>query len=391
MNIKIRRLCAALLLFTLPLCLLACSTEEVPRPKEGVGVATLSAVGDIYLTHEMLLDAKIPNGYDFSPLFSNIVTSITPADIAIGNFEGTFAAAPEGSYPDELAAALASTGFDILQTANSYSVFNGLSGLERTKAVIQENGMHSIGTYTSQTEQERAQVLIRDVNGIRFAFVAFTKGFQGMGLPSGAEHSVDLLYSDYTTDYEDINREEILAVLEKASDLQPDFIIASVHWGSENVSGVSESQERIADLLLNNGVDVILGSHSHRLGEIETRQVADDSGESRTCIIAYSLGDFCVTESGDSNTSVILNLEFMRDHASGKKEISNVSYTAVSTVDNEDLYDTQFAVVATDDAIRLYEGNYYLHIGDDAYKQIVKDRESIEKTLFPKQESTAEG
>ena len=45
----------------------------------------------------------------------------------------------------------------------------------------------------------------------------------------------------------------------------------------------------------------------------------------------------------------------------------------------------------TDDAIRLYEGNYYLHIGDDAYKQIVKDRESIEKTLFPKQESTAEG
>ncbi len=387
MKTKIRRLCAALLLLTLPLWLIACGSSEVPRPKEGTGVATLSAVGDIYLTHEMLLDAKIPNGYDFSPLFFNIVTSIAPADIAIGNFEGTFAATSEGSYPDELASALASTGFDILQTANSYSVYNGLSGLERTKNVIRENGMITIGTYTSQAEKEREQVLLREINGIRFAFVAFTKGFHGMGLPSGAEHSVDLLYSDYTTDYEDINTSEILAVLEKANDMQPDFIVASVHWGSENVSGVSESQERIADLLLNNGVDVILGSHSHRLGEIETRQITDDSGKSKTCVIAYSLGDFCVTESGDSNTSVILNLEFTRDHASGSKEISNVSYTAVSTVDNGALYDTQFAVVATDDAIRLYEGNYYLHIADDAYAQIVKDLKDIEKTVFPTEES----
>lgn len=387
MKTKFRRLGAVLLLFTLPIWLAACSSTEVERPKEGTGVATLSAVGDIYLTHEMLLDAKIPNGYDFSPLFSNIVTSIAPADIAIGNLEGTFAAASEGSFPDELAAALASAGFDILQTANSYSVFNGLSGLERTKNVIRENGMWSIGTYTSQAEQEREQVMLCEVNGVRLAFVAFTKGFQGMGLPDGAEHSVDLLYSDYTTDYEDIKTDFITSVLEKAKSLAPDFIIASVHWGSENVSGVSESQERITSLMLNNGVDVILGSHSHRLGEIETRQVTDDSGKSRTCVIAYSLGDFCATETGKSNTSVILNLEFTRDHASGNKEISNVSYTAVSTVDNGELYDTQFAVVATDDAISLYEGNYYLRIGDKAYTQIVEDREDIEQTVFPTEET----
>lgn len=387
MKTKFRRLGAVLLLLALPIWLAGCGSTEVERPKEGTGVATLSAVGDIYLTHEMLLDAKIPNGYDFSPLFSNIVTSIAPADIAIGNFEGTFAAASEGSYPDELASALASTGFDILQTANSYSVYNGLSGLERTKNVIRENGMNTLGTYVSQEEQEREQVMLYEVNGIRLAFVAFTKGFHGMGLPNGAEHSVDLLYSDYTTDYEDIKSNSITSVLEKAKELEPDFIIAAVHWGSENVSGVSESQERIANLMLNNGVDVILGSHSHRLGEIETREVRDDSDRTRTCVIAYSLGDFCVTEAGKSNTSVILNLEFTRDHTSGTKQISNVSYTAVSTVDNGELYDTQFAVVPTEDAIRLYENNYYLHIGDKAYAQIVEDREDLEDTVFPTEET----
>ena len=92
---------------------------------------------------------------------------------------------------------------------------------------------------------------------------------------------MNLLYSDYTTDYEDINREEILDILEAAQDTKPDFIIAALHWGSENISGISSSQERITDLLLQNGVDVrtlqdVLGHESLNTTQIYTH--VEDTG-----------------------------------------------------------------------------------------------------------------
>lgn len=364
--------------------LTACSSGDDNRPKEGIGTATLRAVGDIFLSPEMLNDARSVSGsYDFRPTFAQVFPALSDADVTIGNFEGTFAGSGEGSYPDALAETLAAAGIDILQTANSYSVQNGLSGLQRTREVILENGMTPLGTYSSAEEREESPVHIREINGIRFAFVAFTKGFHGMGLPTGSDYCVNLLYSDYTTDYEDINRTEILDILEAARDAEPDFIIAALHWGSENISGVSSTQNTITNLLLQNGVDVILGSHSHRLEQIETREVTTEDDEVKTCVIAYNLGDFCYTESGEFNTSIILDLEFTRDHATGKSAISAVSYVPVSAVDNGDLYANRFAVVPTDDAISLFEGNYYLRVSEAAYTAMVKDREKLEETLFP--------
>ena len=148
-----RRSVASLLLLIFIVSLSACGESAIKdtRPTEGVGVATVSAVGDIYLTDEMLADARRSNGsYDFSAQFEGVCASLAAADLTIGNFEGTFCGTPygmeAGSYPDALAAALSAAGFDLLQTANSYSIFGGFSGLQRTKAVIEDNGMTAVGT-----------------------------------------------------------------------------------------------------------------------------------------------------------------------------------------------------------------------------------------------------
>ena len=376
-----------LVLLLLPVVLLftACgSTEPTEPPPTGTSRTTLSAVGDIYLTKEMVSYSRGASGvYDFMPLFSQIVTQTAKSDLTIGNLEGTFANTAEGSYPDALAVALAQSGFDILQTANSYSVYQGLSGLTRTKDVIEEQGLHALGTSRSKEESTDQNVLIKDVNGIRFAFIAFTKGFSGMGLPAGAEYSVNLLYEDYATDYEKVDRDGIRSLVQTAQKANPDFIIASLHWGSENISGISSTQKEITSILLNAGVDVILGCHSHRLEKIEWRTVKAEDAPDRECVIAYGLGDFCSTTEGKSNTSVILDLEFTKNHDTGDHFISSVSYVPVSTVDNGLGASPRFAVVPTEDAIALYENNYYLRIGDDAYQAIVEDIVDLEETLFP--------
>ncbi len=374
-------------LLLLPIMLLLCSCSSADTQQityQGTTTATISAVGDIFLTDDMLAYSRGMTGLtDFAPLFSQVVTKTAKADLTIGNLEGTFSNTSSGSYPDALASTLAEAGFDILQTANSYSVYQGLSGLIRTKDIIEEQGIHALGTFRTEKEANNENVLFKEINGIRFAFIAFTKGFNGMGLPANSEYAVNLLYEDYATDYEDIDRESILALVETAVAGKPDFIIASLHWGSENISGISSSQETITKLLLNAGVDVILGSHSHRLEQVERITLTEENQPDRECIVAYGLGDFCSTTAGESNTSIILNLEFTKDHETGKHTIGTVSYVPVSTVDNGVGASPRFAVVATEDAVALYENNYYRKIGEEAYESISEDLLDLEETIFP--------
>lgn len=385
-----RRGVAVLLLSIFPFALSACGKDAAKdtRPTEGVGVATVSAVGDIYLTDEMLSDARRSDGaYDFSAQLTDVCSSLAGADLTIGNLEGTFCGAPygiaAGSYPDSLAAALSAAGFDLLQTANSYSIFGGLSGLQRTKAVIEDNGMTAVGTYNSADDRAEHPVVVREVNGVRIAFVAFTKGLGGLSLPENAAGCVDLLYEDYTTDYSDLDTAAIDAVLNAAKQEKPDVIIAALHWGSENISEVSKKQEEAADYLFRNGVDVILGSHSHLVGKVETRTIPFENGTTKEVVLAYSLGDFCKAEKGACNVSLILNLEFTRDHATGATAITNVSYTPVAAIDRVSKAADRYAVIDIDNALALYEGNYYDRISSDLYQTLMGKRQSLILRLTP--------
>ena len=374
-----------MLLLPVVLLLSACGSTEPSEPAPtGTTTASISAVGDIYLTKEMVNSARTSMGvYDFMPMFSQIVTQTAVADLTIGNLEGTFSNTTDGSYPDSLAEALAHSGFDILQTANSFSVYQGLSGLIRTKDIIEEQGISTLGTFRTEKESKEQNVLIRDIHGIRFAFIGLTKGFSGMGLPADSDYCVNLLYEDYATDYEEVDKAGLRALVETAKNSDPDFIIASLHWGSENISGISSTQEEITDVLLNAGVDVILGSHSHRLEKVEWRTIPVENGPDRECLIAYGLGDFSSTTTGKSNTSVILNLNFSKNHETGEHIISGVSYVPVSTVDNGPGASPRFAVVPTETAIALYENNYYLRVSKEAYEAIAEDVLDLAETLFP--------
>lgn len=374
-----KRICSFLLLIIF--LLTACSSGgKTTRPSEGESVVKLCAVGDIYPTADMLNDARQPNGsYDFSSQLSACFPALASADLAIGNLEGNFTTGSygNGNYPDELAAALAQAGFDILQTANSYSIVNGVSGLSRTKSVIEQAGMTALGTYTDAEDKKDHQVLLVDINDIRIAFVSFTKGFGGIAFPENADHSANLLYSDYTTNYEKVNTEGILSVLEEAQKKKPDVIIAALHWGSENTRDINRSQEEIASLLFENGVDVILGSHSHLVSTVEQRHIVLKDGTRKDVVLAYSLGDFCAVESGDCNMSLILNLEFTRNHSTGETKITSLSYTPLAAADRGKHEPNRYALLDVENELALYENNYYDRVSNDLYNELLSVKERL--------------
>lgn len=306
--------------------------------------ATLAAVGDIMVYASQAEDAKKEDGsYDFLPSLASVSTLLTASDLTVGNFEANFSGEPFSGFPDfsappSLADTLASLGFDILQTANTYSIQKGLSGLSGTVNTIRKAGMDTLGTYLSAEDKAEHQVVVRDVNGIKIAFIAFTKSVNNMTLPTGSDYAVDLLCTDYDTTYNSLNKDAINAAVSAAKAKDPDVIVAMLHWGSEFESSISPLQESAADLLISSGVDVILGTHPHIVGKMEFKDVKV-GGKDKRVFIAYSLGNFLVgNERGQASNapgsfeSVVLNLEFTKEN--GETSITGCNYVPLYIMDN---------------------------------------------------------
>lgn len=201
--------------------------------------------------------------YDFSNVFKNIEDYIKNADITVGNLETTFAGSYRGytgyptfNTPEVLGQNLKDIGFDVLCTANNHSMDKGYSGIESTLNFLDEYGLDHYGTARSSEEQNT--ILVKDVNGIKIAFLAYTYGTNGITIPSGKEYSVNL-----------IDKELIKEHITLAKSKEVDVICVSMHWGTEYRLTPHSSQEELADFLFENGVDIILGSHPHVLEPME--------------------------------------------------------------------------------------------------------------------------
>jgi len=245
--------------------------------------------------------------YDYTNTFKDVAHLLAEGDITVVNFEGNLCGAPYGSSksaPVELAQALDRCGVDLVQLANSYSIYQGISGLQATIEGVKAAGMEPLGVYADERAYKAGKgYTIKEVDGVKIAFIAFTKGMDGMTLPQGSEHCVNVLYNDYDSTYQDINTKAIQKVLDAVEEEAPDLTVAMLHWGSEYNDNVSKTQESLVSLLQDRGVDAILGTHPHYVHQMT---YDPETGH----FIAYSLGDLLSDgQKAGTEYSVVLNLE----------------------------------------------------------------------------------
>ena len=353
-----------------------------PRPQTGTTVIRIAAAGDLNVTDDMLANAAHENGYDFSQTFLDVAPIFSGADLALLNFEGNLSGGSygyaTGAAPLELPKALKAMGVDAVQTANSAAIRQGVSGLVTTLEAFDHVGLTTLGTYANADDFRRnGGYEIVEVEGIRIALTAFTKGMDNLGLPAGSEDCVNLLYKDYSTDYKKVDTDRIARVLRNISEEQPDITIAMVHWGSEYNDEISDSQKKIRNQLINGGVDIIVGTHPHLVQKLEYDPIDKT-------LVAWSLGDFF----GDgvmagSNYSILLDLQITRDNASGEVFLSGYDYTPLFTLKPEESAAGGHRVVRIREAMERYEADFVGSITADAYADMQYALTRIEKRVHP--------
>lgn len=351
------------------------SWEKLPE------VIHVVAAGDLNVTDSVVWAGQKGGVYDYTAAFMDVAPIFSEADLALLNFEGNVCGSPFGSQtqsaPFEMIAALKNAGIDVMQLANSCTISNGLIGMQSTLSTIRSQGIEPVGAFANDEEFNRSNgYTVCQVGDVKIALVAFTKGLGGKGLPSGSENCVNLLYEDYYTNYQKIATDSIKKILKNVESEDPDLTIALLHWGSEYNDTISDSQKSIASLMLKNGVDAIIGTHSHMVHQIE---YDEETGN----LVAYSLGDFFgdATQGGTSY-SIILDLEITKDYDSGETRITNYSYTPIYTL-TENECDGQRRVVRIENAVSAYDLNYVDKVTKACYDNMQFALDRISKRVTP--------
>lgn len=293
--------------------------------------ASLAVVGDIMVHDYQYNEAYDPatGTYDFMHNFQDVKKYFDGYDLVIGNLELTFggtdrpyASFPCFNTPDSFLDALEDAGFDLLTTANNHSMDTGKAGVLRTLDMLDAYGIDHIGTYRSQAERDT--LYIREINGIRFAFLSYTYGTNGIPVPE--DHLVNR-----------IDQEQMLADIRAAQEAA-DIVVVLPHMGNEYESFTREVFVEWADAMFEAGADIILASHPHVLQRMEYRQIDHGDGVHDGFII-YSLGNFISSQTTPPrNASIVLHLtvEQLGDAPPSVQEVSFVPiWTQFRNGDNE--------------------------------------------------------
>ena len=339
---------------------------------------TLATTGDIMCHNTNFLDAynSSTKSYDFSYYFTDIKQYIEEADITVGNLETTLSGAKRGysgyptfNTPEILAKNLKSTGFDVVSTANNHCIDKGYTGIESTIDFLDAAGLAHTGTFKSKKDQET--ILVKDVKGVKIAFLSFTYGTNGIPIPKDKTYAVNL-----------IDKKLIKSQIDLAKKEKPDLICVSMHWGIEYQTKANKEQESLADYLFENGVDVILGNHSHVPQQMEKRKIKLDDGTTKDGFVIYSLGNFMANQNKQyTNDSAILKLEITKHKEDGKITIDKATYTPTYMYKNPSKSKKKFKILDINTEIKKYESRESGAVSKSLYNTLVTERKNIKRII----------
>ena len=252
--------------------------------------ATVVMVGDVLMHDKLIASGEQEDGtYNYDHLFSNVKEDIGSADIAIVNQETILGGKelrltgyPSFNSPYEVGDAEADAGFDVILQGTNHALDRSARGIENCLDFWEKfyPDIEVLGIHDSADDQR--ELCIVESKGIKIAILNYTYGTNGIQMPKGKGYLVD--YLDEKRVRADIARAE----------KEADITIVCPHWGIEYSLEASDYQKKWAEIFLECGADLCIGTHPHVIEPIEI--LDDDKGDKMP--VYYSIGNFVNATSG---------------------------------------------------------------------------------------------
>lgn len=174
-------------------------------------------------------------------------------------------------------------GVDIVSLANNHVFDYQADAFYDTLSNLDASGYLRVGAGANAAEAQAPIYVV--ANGIKIAIISASSAEKFVLTPEAGEDTPGVAYM-----YDETQFVENSA---KAA-MNADFVIAYVHWGTEDSDQINDNQRSVARKLVDVGVDCIIGAHPHVLQGTEFMDGKP---------IIYSLGDF-VFDSVATKTAV---------------------------------------------------------------------------------------
>jgi poly-gamma-glutamate synthesis protein (capsule biosynthesis protein) len=228
-----------------------------------------------HATQSVLLDLPV-EAHEADFPFREVRSELAQSDMVFGNLECPLSTQGRAVRNDccycanpDFARAMGASNFKVVSFSNNHCMDFGEAAFYDTLSALQRNGIHVAGAGRNYDDARKPVLL--ESNGIRMAFLAYNlfgpDTVYALPDESGVIPLNDLVVRQ---DVERIRKEV-------------DFIFASVHWGVEGEPRPSAWLIDCAHSLVDYGIDVVFGHHSHIPGSIEIYKSKP---------IFYSLGNF---------------------------------------------------------------------------------------------------
>ena len=294
---------------------------NIEHPKGGLKLydtVSIIFIGDV-MQHGRQLQSALrtgmgpdePQSYDYSLTFKHIEKKLKEADLAVANMEFPLGTPPYSGYPvfsapESVAWQAKNSGIDLFLIANNHIVDKGKRGLLNTIETYEQMGGRYIGAYKDIQSERELNPVFCNIKGIRVAIINFTYGTNGFPVPEPCV--VNLMDSI-----------RVKETIRKARQMGADMIICAPHWGEEYSLKPSGSQKKWAEMLLREGVKIIVGGHPH---------VPQSAQADKDHILFYSLGNYISNQTTPSYTQLglMVTVRIQKNFLTGETSLLKPEY-----------------------------------------------------------------
>jgi len=339
----------------------------------------LTFAGDIMCEVEQLQAYTVDGAdYDFREVFAGVCKWFADSDWVTANLETPIAderlcyTREQYSFntPIEFARAVKACGVDLVSTANNHCLDRGVMGLKNTISALDACELAQVGI---NADAAAPRYLIREIGGIRVAFLAYTYGTNAFAnrvyLKNNQSHVVNLLrrqelsglkskflYGERKTflhralhkmlrlifrprippiwecsESGSCQRRQIRRDMRACREEKPDFIVVCMHEGGQYNPQPLPRTKKTASFFVEQGANAVIGNHEHVVHCCDANRLGAGT------VKAYALGNFCGTVGVHkapydtmSDCSVLLHLYLLKEE--GRTQIEKCTFSVLKSI-----------------------------------------------------------